>query len=71
MMEYFNHGATIMRTMYAGQITKLLEEIRKQRRFKFAKVILFRKNNAPAHKFRVTMTDILGAGFELMKHPPF
>lgn len=34
MIEYLNHGATITETLYAGQMTKLREEIRKQPRGK-------------------------------------
>lgn len=71
MIEYLNHGATITGTLYAEQITKLREEIRKKRRGKLAKVVLFHQDNAPAHKSRVALAAIKEAGFELMEHPPY
>lgn len=61
MIEYLCHEATIMGTLYVGQIRKLHEEILlKQRGGKLIKVVLFYQDYAPSYYFR-SKRNISGA----------
>lgn len=71
MVDYLKKGHTITGTYYASLLDNLRVEIKKKRRGKLTKGVIFHQDNAPAHKSAVVMAKIHECGFQLAEHPPY
>ncbi|GBP10736.1 Mariner Mos1 transposase [Eumeta japonica] len=66
MLEYLDRGATISDSLYAEQIKKMRNEIRKKQRDNQVKTVLVHQDNASAHR-----SAVASVGFEILEHPPY
>ena len=71
MIDYLEKGETLTSEYYSSLLVKLREEIRRKRRGKLAKGVLFHQDNAPIHKAARSMATIRENGFEIIEHPPY
>jgi [histone H3]-lysine36 N-dimethyltransferase SETMAR len=71
LVDYLERGCTITGEYYAQLIPKLRNEIKKKRRGKLTRGVLFHHDNAPVHTSEVAVAAINAAGFELMPHPSY
>lgn len=68
-IDYLQNMITMNGEYYVNLLRQLLESIKTKRTGKLMKVDLFHQNNAPAHKFLVSMASERDCSFELI-HPP-
>ena len=71
LVDYLEHGSTITGPYYADLIGKVRAALKKKRRGKLRRGVLFHQDNAPAHTSSQALAAIQNAGFELLRHPPY
>ena len=71
LIDYLEHGSTIIGTYYADLIGKCRAALKEKRRGKLRRGVLFHQDNAPSHTSSQARTAIRNAGFELLHHPPY
>ncbi|KFD62101.1 hypothetical protein M514_10659 [Trichuris suis] len=68
LIDYMEHGATIMGKYYAN-LLQLLQDAIKKSRGKLPRKVLLVHDNAPVHRAKVSLTAIQECGFRLTTRP--
>ena len=70
-INYLNPGETVTTASYKTALSNLRQALRHRRRGKLTRGILFRHDNAPAHRSRECVSALSQYGFEILPHPPY
>ncbi|KFD62749.1 hypothetical protein M514_25029, partial [Trichuris suis] len=71
LIDYMEHGATIIGKYYANLLHLLRDAIKKERRGKLSRKVLLPHDNAPAQRAKVSLAAIQECGFTQIDHPPY
>jgi len=71
LIDYLPKGQTINAEYHSSLLVQLKDILKKKRRGKFTKVVLFLHDNAPAHRAVATQKKLAYLGFQCLDHPPY
>ena len=71
LIEYLLKSRTVDGEYYANVLKQLRKAIKAKRPGKKTKLVLYHKDNAPAHKSVVVMAAVHDCGFKLLDNPPY
>jgi len=71
LIDYLPKGQTINAEYYVSLLVQLKEILKKKRRGKVTKGILFLHDNVPAHRTLATQKKLAYLGFHSLDHPPY
>ena len=71
LINYLQSHRTITGKYYSDLLVQLREAIKKKRRGKLARGVIFLQDNAPVHTSRVAQAALRDCGFQLLPHPPY
>lgn len=71
LIDYLEKGKTINSEYYSSLLTRLDDEIKKNRPHLARKKVLYHQDNAPAHKSAITMAKLNDLRYELLHQPPY
>jgi len=71
LIDYLPKGQTIDAEYYSSLLVQLKDILRKKRRGKFNKGVLFVHDNAPVHRALATQKKLAYLGFHCLDHPPY
>ena len=70
-IDYLPKGRTIKAEYYSSLLVQLKDILKKKRRGKFTKGVLFLHDNAPAHQALATQKKLAYLSFQRLDHPPY
>ena len=71
LIDYLEHGSTIIGTYYSDLIGKCRSALKEKRQGKLRRRMLFHQDNAPAHTSSQARSAIRNAAFKVLHHPPY
>jgi len=71
LINYLPKGQTVNEEYYSFLLVQLKDILKKKRRGKFTKVVLFLHDNAPAHRALATQKKLAYLGIQYLDHPPY
>jgi len=71
LIYYLPKGQTINAEYYSSLLIQLKDVLKKKRRGKVTKVVLFLHDNAPAHQALTTQKKLAYLGFQCLDRPPY
>jgi len=71
LIDYLPKGQTINAEYYSSLLVQLKDIMKKKRRGKVTKGVLFFHDNAPAHQALATQKKLTYLGFHCLDHPPY
>jgi len=71
LIDYLPKGQTINTQYYSSLLVQLKHILKKKRRRKFTKWVLFLHDSAPAHRPLATQKKLAYLGFQCLDHPPY
>jgi len=71
LIDYLPKGQTINAEYYSSLLVQLMDILKKRRRGKVTKEVLFLHDNAPAHRALATQKKLAYLGFRCLEHPPY
>ncbi|UYV80508.1 hypothetical protein LAZ67_19000385 [Cordylochernes scorpioides] len=71
LLDFLNKGQTITGNYYANLVKQLREDIKKKRRGKLPRKIVYHQDKAPNHRSLQAMAAIYDSGFEILPHAPY
>ena len=71
LIAYLPKGQTINAEYYSSLLAPLTDILKKKRRGKVTKGVLFLHDNAPAHRALATQKKLAYLGFQYLDHPPY
>ena len=71
LIDYLPNDQTINAECYSSLMVQLKDILKKKRRGKIIKGVLFLYDNAPAHRALATQKKLAYLGFKCLDHPPY
>jgi len=71
LFDYLENGQNINSSYYSLLPPSVRENLKRNRRGKLIRGVMFLQDNAPAHRSRETMVKIDEMGFEILEHPHY
>ena len=71
LIDYLPKGQTVNAEYYSSLLVQPKDILKKNRRGKVTKGVLFLHDNAPAHRALATQKKLAYPGFQCLEHPPY